>query len=257
MAHIHHIVTLFCIFCLSFRDYALGRAIIVEPRTSTLELVREDIEGAAVGFDIPADNGGSQLDSSAGLGEPLNVIISNLSSPEVLTTAGLENWARSIYFSTECLGIHIGGPQTANLGDGLGWQNQTAELRFDFESAYLGTCLESLVGCRMAHMQLPATAVALGGNHFRFWKQVTTGAYFLAASVEEWAGDGHNIVPNGYDEGRDGIVQGATGVTKYQTNWYLTTSYYVSCLLQPGTEGINHNISIDGRVAVLTITKIY
>ena len=53
--------------------------------------------------------------------------------------------------STECLGIHLGAPQSANLGDGNGWVNQTIELREDYGSASIGTCLES----------------AIGGNHFR------------------------------------------------------------------------------------------
>lgn len=43
--------------------------------------------------------------------------------------------------------------------------------------------------------------IILGGNHFRFWQQQTTGAYFLSVSVEEWAGDGHHVVVNGYDIG--------------------------------------------------------
>lgn len=54
--------------------------------------------------------------------------------------------------STECFGIHLGAPQSANLGDGNGFVNQTVELRQDFGSSSVGTCLESLVG----------------GNHFRY-----------------------------------------------------------------------------------------
>ena len=53
--------------------------------------------------------------------------------------------------STECLGIHLGAPQAANLGDGNGYVNQTIELREDYGDASVGTCLES----------------AIGGNHFR------------------------------------------------------------------------------------------
>ena len=53
--------------------------------------------------------------------------------------------------SKECLGLHLGAPQTANLGDGNGSLNQTIEFREDFGNDFLGTCLESL----------------LGGNHFR------------------------------------------------------------------------------------------
>lgn len=53
---------------------------------------------------------------------------------------------RSISFSTECLGFHLGTPQTANLGDGRGAQNEIAVMREDFKSVRMGTCLESLSG---------------------------------------------------------------------------------------------------------------
>jgi hypothetical protein len=68
--------------------------------------------------------------------------------------------------STECLGIHLGNPQTANHGDGNGNVNQTIELRAD--SKIGGTCTESLVG----------------GNHLRMFRQNgtnhNTSALFLA-----------------------------------------------------------------------------
>ena len=68
--------------------------------------------------------------------------------------------------STECLGIHLGDPQTANLGDGNGNVNQTMELREDLP--IVGTCGES----------------AVGGNHLRMFRQNgtnhNTGALFLA-----------------------------------------------------------------------------
>ena len=99
----------------------------------------------------------------SGVGEPLNIIVSGLSSPGVLTDHGFLNFARSIGLwilchiqieksiddlgsSTECLGIHIGDLQSANLGDGHGWVNQTIELRQDYGDPDLGTCLESLNG---------------------------------------------------------------------------------------------------------------
>jgi hypothetical protein len=68
--------------------------------------------------------------------------------------------------TTECLGIHLGSPQTANLGDGNGNVAQTMELRENFN--IVGTCGESLVG----------------GNHLRMFRQNgtnhNTGALFLA-----------------------------------------------------------------------------
>jgi len=199
---------------------------------------RAIVHQSLVAYIPPASNGGSQLDSSAGLGEPLNIIISGLSSPQVLTTPGVIQWANSIDFARECLGFHIGNPQQANLGDGRGWVNETAVIRADYNSALLGTCLESLTG----------------GNHFRFWQQTTTNAIFLAASVEQDADKHHNIVPNGYDLGRDQIVAAATArPTQFLGVKYKTTVEWVTGLLTPGSQGINHGIAIDGRVAVLTI----
>jgi hypothetical protein len=90
---------------------------------------------------------GSQLDNAGdGYGEPLNVIISGLSSPSVLTDDGFLNFAEAMGFAKECLGFHLGGPQCANLGDGNGCVNQTTELRWDYGSTGVGTCLESLIG---------------------------------------------------------------------------------------------------------------
>ncbi|KAF8320788.1 hypothetical protein DL93DRAFT_2124390 [Clavulina sp. PMI_390] len=166
---------------------------------------------SSVPFLSPASNGGSQLDSSAGLGEPLNIIVSALSSPDVLTDDGFLNWAKSIHFSTECMGFHIGNPQTANLGDGLGSQNQIAVIREDFNNVGLGTCLESLAG----------------GNHFRYWRQ-----------------------------GRDRIVRAANGTTSFHGTTYATAVEFLDNLLPVGSNGINHGISVDGRVALLTISKV-
>lgn len=53
---------------------------------------------------------------------------------------------RSVGFSTECFGIHIGNPQTANTGDGRGWTDEIAVMRYDYGDSGLGTCLESLTG---------------------------------------------------------------------------------------------------------------
>jgi|SRR5712671_6700843 len=62
----------------------------------------------------------------------------------------------------ECLNLHSGPPQTANLGDGRGRVNQSLELRENFP--LFGTCLESV----------------RGGNHLRMWRQENTNALFLA-----------------------------------------------------------------------------
>jgi len=205
-----------------------------------------DLQRRAVAFVAPAQGGGSQLDDAGnGLGEPLNVIISALSSPQVLTDAGILNWARSVNFSTECLGIHLGDPQQANLGDGNGAVNQTLEIRQDFGDAALGTCLETLEG----------------GNHFRYWRQngtsANTGALFLAVSQEEDLAENHTIAPNGYDVGRDSLVTAATTrQTSFDSVTYSTTSETISGLLPVGSQGVNHGIALDGNVVLLTITIV-
>ncbi|KAF8830170.1 hypothetical protein HHX47_DHR2000632 [Lentinula edodes] len=161
-----------------------------------------------VDFFNPTGNGGSMLDDAGnGLGEPLNVIISGLSSPGVLTESGFENYAKAIGFSTECLGIHIGGPQSANLGDGNGFVNQTVELRQDYGDSVL----------------------------------------------EEDASDNHDIVPDGYDIGRDELSAAAIGTTSFDGVTYSTTGTNLTGLLAPGSAGVNHDIATDGITTLLTV----
>jgi len=201
------------------------------------------VSRASVSFFNPVSGGGSWLDNAGtGVGEPMNVVISSLSSPAVLTDDGIENFARAIGFSTECLGIHLGGPQSANLGDGNGFVNQTVELRQDFGDASLGTCLESLIG----------------GNHFRIFRQngpsADSGALFLAVSQEEDIAESHTIVPNGYNIGRDSLVSGAVGTTSFNGVTYSTTSATLTDVMPSGSVGVNHGISIDGNAILLTVT---
>jgi len=71
------------------------------------------------GWFDPRLNGGRLIDfTTKTKGEPLNVIISANSDPYVLTEAGLHDYAKSIGFSEECLGLHYGHVHTADLGDG-------------------------------------------------------------------------------------------------------------------------------------------
>ncbi|KAJ6499435.1 hypothetical protein C8R45DRAFT_115648 [Mycena sanguinolenta] len=223
----------------------------------------------AVAFANPNLGGGSMLDdatggdSSSDLGEPLNVIISGLSSPAVLTDAGFLNFAQAIGFSFECLGLHLGGPQSANLGDGNGYVNQTVrslsscfalysegvktELRQDYGDALLGTCLESLIG----------------GNHLRVFRQngsaADTGALFLAVSREENVIEGHTIVPDGYNIGRDLLVQNATNTNplpSFGGVTYSATLEQMTDLLPAGSTDVNHGIATDGVTSVLTVTIV-
>ncbi|KAI0958720.1 hypothetical protein AcV7_004453 [Taiwanofungus camphoratus] len=153
-------------------------------------VMNSDMKSAVPYYD-PYNGGGSMLDNAGdGYGEPLNVIISGLSSSTVLNENGVINFARAIGFSEECFDIHLGAPQSANLGDGNGWVNQTIELRQDYDDASDGTCLETLIG----------------GNHFRVFIQngsdADSGALFLAVSKEEPLTEEHDIVPDGYNIGR-------------------------------------------------------
>ncbi|KAK7023857.1 meiotically up-regulated gene family-domain-containing protein [Favolaschia claudopus] len=193
---------------------------------------------AAVPYYDPRTNGGSMLTFQ---NEPINMIVSALSSPEALTDRGLVNWGNAIGYADDCLGIHLGGPQAANLGDGNNWVNQTQMMREDF-GLPIGTCLETLIG----------------GNHYRVFRQngasANSGALFLAASKEDPITKQHNIVPDGYNLGRDQVVSAATsGVKSFSGVDYTTTVEYVSGLLPVGSQGINHDIAIDGKVAVMTI----
>lgn len=193
-------------------------------------------------FIDPRLYGGRSLDLSAGLGEPLNVIISSLSSPELLTRKGLQSYFRSLDFDFECFGLHSGKPQQAWL-DPRGWQDEI----FLFREVYtpldhlFGTCIESL----------------MGGNHIRAWQQQGTGAWFLAVSREEDVSKKHMIVPDGYDVGRDDLVkksqEGKDGKTSFFGKKYRTRVEYLSGLLAVGSEGVNHGIALDGKTALLTV----
>ncbi|KAH9931660.1 uncharacterized protein BXZ73DRAFT_101570 [Epithele typhae] len=228
----------------------------------------------AAGFHNPNDYGGSMLaiaPNTGGLGEPLNVIVSGHSDEAVLVDQeigrGFRSYMVAVGFASECLGQHSGNPQTANLGDGDGMQNETAVLRYHYGDPVLGTCKESIQG----------------GNHFRYWAQEgaerNSGAYFLATSEEKSINFGHDIVFNGYNVGRDWLVGNATaqssviptlnltngttyaGSISYNNYTYYTEAIYLSGILQNSSNGVNHAFSVgtdsmspvDGLVAVLTV----
>jgi len=193
----------------------------------------------------PTTGGGSLLDhdSGSGLGEPLNIIISSDSDPWVLADGGFVLYANALGFGKECFGAHLGAPQTANLGDGNGWVNQTLELRDDYGNVDIGTCWESLVG----------------GNHLRLWRQsgpkAHTNALFLAVSEEENVIDGHTIKPNGYNLGRDSFVKSAVGLKKkIHGVKFNTVAERITGLIPAGSNGVNHGIATDGVVVLLTVT---
>ncbi|KAK0552697.1 hypothetical protein OC845_001599 [Tilletia horrida] len=191
-------------------------------------------------------------------GEPINAIISGRSSPSVVNVEGFLRWATSVNMGVSCLGQTNGSAQLANLGDGRGNVTQGNDgtgangvLRWNYGDPYLGTCRESVIG----------------GNHLRWFPQAKTGAYFLAASVELTAAQGHMIALNGYNNGRDEVVGNATNPngTEWAGYRFNTTVEWIPAgvLLNATSEGINHpdvalpgQPSQDGRVALLTITQI-
>lgn len=207
----------------------------------------------------------------AGQGEPVNTIISGNSNSAVLvdqeTDGGLRNYYLSLSFSSECLGQHSGTDQQVNLGDGNGYLNETAVIRYNYGDPSLGACTETIKG----------------GNHFRYWvqngKDANTGAIFMAVSYEMPIAQDHDIVVNGYNLARDYIVGNISGTviptlnltnsstysgnTSYGGYTYKTDISYVSGLLENTSIGINHNLSVyipgvtnavDGLVAVLDVS---
>ncbi|KAI0822075.1 hypothetical protein BC628DRAFT_1392246 [Trametes gibbosa] len=197
-----------------------------------------------VGWVDPRLNGGRLIDFvTKKLGEPLNIIISSLSDPYVLTEFGLHNYVKSIGFSEECLGLHYGYVHEADLGDGLGRKPEQFLGRQHY-FPIMGTCWESV----------------RGGHHFRAWKQNGTnadsGAWFLGASEEMDSSRNHMIVKDGYNRGRDYIVSQITQVTHWKGMWWKGEVEWREGLLERGSRGVNHGIEQDGRVAVLTITRL-
>ncbi|KAN0065087.1 hypothetical protein ACQY0O_001583 [Thecaphora frezii] len=201
---------------------------------------------AGNGFVDPRIYGGTSFDLVGdGEHEPLNVIISSLSSPEILTKAGFQSYARSLDFDRECLGLHAGTPQKA-WTDPRGWRDQEWLFRMvytPFDHVF-GTCLESL----------------LGGNHFRAWQQQGTGAWFLATSREKNATTNHDLVNDGYNVGRDELVQQSQSQENTETSFfgkrYRTKVEYIAGLMPQGNQGVNHDIAVDGLTAVLTVTVV-
>ncbi|KAF5344915.1 hypothetical protein D9758_011589 [Tetrapyrgos nigripes] len=201
-------------------------------------------DGISTGWVDPRINGGRLLDyTNKRYGEPLNVIISGKSDPYVLTEDGFWAYAKSIGFSQECLGLHYGNRHEANLGDGHGRKIEQYLARQYYFPVW-GTCWESLAG----------------GHHFRAWKQdgpdANSSAWFLGVSKEMHSGKRHMIVPDGYNLGRDWLVEQATSGSRWSGMWWIADLEWEERLLEPGKDGVNHGIEQDGRVAVLTVRRL-
>ncbi|RPD66460.1 hypothetical protein L226DRAFT_550422 [Lentinus tigrinus ALCF2SS1-7] len=176
------------------------------------------LQRRAVDFFDPAHGGGTMFDNATFGGEPLNVIISGLSSPDVLTDDGVLKYAKANGFSQECFGFHLGAPQTANLGDGHNSKNQTVEIfRQDGPSA-------------------------------------NSGALFLAASKEKDASKNHDLIDDGYNIGRNELVAAAVGTKSHDGVTYNTVARNITGMMPAGSNGVNHGIAVDGVVTLLTVS---
>lgn len=197
-----------------------------------------------VGWVDPRLNGGRLLDfATRRLGEPMNVIISALSDPYILTEEGFITYSKSIGFAEECMGLHYGHRHEADLGDGLGRKQEHLLLRQLYIPIF-GTCWESL----------------RGGQHFRAWRQNGTladsGAWFLGASKEKDSSKNHKIDEDGYNVGRDFVVERAIAGSHWRGMWWKAEVEWQEGLLQKGRRGVNHGIDQDGLVAILTVKRL-
>lgn len=200
------------------------------------------------GWYDPRRNGGRLLDYvDEILGEPLNVIISGLSDPYILTDRGFVDYSKSLGYSKECLGLHYGHIHMARLGDEVendGLKPEQVLARQYYYGLPGGTCWESIAG----------------GQHFRAWKQngtlANSGAWFIGASKEYDSRRNHMIVPNGYNLGRDWLVEAATSGTYWRGRWWKAELEWRTDLLEPGDKDVNHGIEQDGRVAVLLVVRL-
>lgn len=203
------------------------------------------------------------------MGEPLNIIIANTSSPDVMEPERFLIWATYVHttadssalgFGVSCLGQ--GDPQTvmyANLGRGNERVRQGSEsgmngvLRWNYGMPDMGTCKQSISG----------------GNHFRWFVQKHDGvdSIFLAASDSQSLANGHRIITDGYNLGRDRIVGNATkkGGIEWKGNKFNATVKWIKpgILMNATSQNISHadmaaegKPVVDGRVAVLYIHTV-
>lgn len=197
-----------------------------------------------VGYYDPRERGGRLLDwTTKHLGEPLNVIITAHSDPGILSESGMQTYVKSIGFDKECMGMHVGHIHVADLGDGEGRKDEHFLGRQSYFPMW-GTCWES----------------AVGGNHFRAWRQngtlANSGAWFLAVSKEFDGSRNHDIIPDGYNIGRNLLVEKAVAGSHYRGKWWRAEVEWKAGLLKPGKEGVNHEIEQDGLVAILTVHRL-
>ena len=97
--------------------------------------------------------------------------------------------------------------------------------------------------------------------------------HIYRVSKEENVEEGHTIIPDGYNIGRNLLVQNAVGKTSFAGVKYSTTAENITGLMAAGSDGVNHGecrgvlrisglsvadmctgIAVDGIVTLLTVT---
>lgn len=189
----------------------------------------------------------------------------------------------SIQYSEEFLGQSLGARQAANLGDGNGWSTFGLALNDDcagpselillfVQSTKLTSCATITSTSTMVLSTRASTEVLtcdtgdktgsshpstsslhkLPSLHLQLTRssshstEAPSGAWFVAASLEESAADNHMISPNGYDLGRDEFVGNATmnnGTISPVTNrTFATTAAWESGFLPANSSaGVSHS----------------
>lgn len=179
----------------------------------------------------------------------------------MLQPEGFLVWATALGFGVSCLGQGDDeGFMYANLGRENPYVRQgsmsgnNGVLRWNYGLPSVGTCRETIEG----------------GNHFRWFTQHTRKAgtaIFLAASLEQGLSKAHSVASNGYNLGRDNVVELATqsGGIEWEGNRFNATVRWIEAgrLLNTTSHNINHpdvappnGTAIDGRVAVLYVHTI-
>jgi len=144
------------------------------------------------------------------------------------------------------------GPGNTHVKQGSG-SGLNGVLRWNYAMPEVGTCRETFQG----------------GGHFRWFMQNSRNgtAYFLAASLEQSLSNLHNIETDGYNRGRDQVVNIATkpGGIEWKGNKFNATVSWIDAgiLMNATSQNISHpemslpgKPVVDGRIAVLYVHTI-
>lgn len=136
------------------------------------------------------------------------------------------------------MGMHYGHLHEADLGDGLGKKEEHFLARQHYIPV-IGTCWESV----------------RGGHHFRAWRQngtvANSGAWFVGASKEKDSSRNHKITEDGYNLGRDFVVERAVAGSRWRGMWWKAEVEWREGLLQRGRRGTFLSSTLPGGTPIL------